>query len=123
MQTHQDTCSVSAASRLGFVDITDEVQEVIGSSSVTHGRVTVLRAQDGCALVLNEKEKGLHADVQAAIERLTANEAGDPPPVGSASVVLPVVDGRAYLGTWQRILMVELEAPRRRPLLVHVVGE
>lgn len=123
MQTHQDTRSVSADARLAFVDITDEVQQVIRSCSVTNGRVTVLRAQDGYALVLNEKEKGLHADVQAAIERLAESDGENPPPVGSASVVLPVVDGRAYLGTWQRILMLELEAPRRRPLLIQVVGE
>lgn len=122
MRTHQDTCTVSADVALGFVDITDDVQQVVESCEVRAGRVTVLRSDDGCALVLNEKEKGLHADVQAAIERLSS-DAGVAPPVGSASLVLPVVDGRLYLGTWQRLLMLELDTPRRRPLLVQVVGE
>lgn len=123
MRTHQETCTVSADTQLGFVDVTDEVQRVVGSCPVTNGRVTVLRGDDGCALVLNEKETGLHADVQAAIERLAGDQDHRPLPVGSASVVLPVVDGQVYLGTWQRILMLELDVPSRRPLLVQVVGE
>lgn len=34
------------------------------------------------------------------------------------SVVLPVADGRLVLGDWQRIILVELDGPRRRE--VHV---
>ena len=90
-------------------------------SPVTNGRVTILRTDPGCALVVNEQERGLHADVQAAIVRLGL-QAGTPP-IGSASLVLPVVNGRVHLGTWQRILMLELEEPRTRPLVVQVVGE
>lgn len=123
MRTYEETCTAAASAQLGFVDITDEVQRVVGACAVTNGRVTVLRGQDGCALVLNEKETGLHADVQAAIERLADNQEHRLMPVGSASVVLPVVEGRLHLGTWQRILMLELDVPSRRPLLVQVVGE
>lgn len=123
MRTHQETCTVSAAAQLAFVDVTDEVQRVVGDCSVLNGRVTILRGDDGCAVVLNEKETGLHADVQVAIERLAENHDRRHFPVGSASVVLPIVDGKLYLGTWQRILMLELDVPSRRSLLVQVVGE
>jgi thiamine phosphate synthase YjbQ (UPF0047 family) len=122
MLTHQAACEAVASSRLGFVDITDEVELAVRDSPVANGRVTILRTEPGCALVVNEQERGLHADVQATIQRLGLG-GETTPPVGSASLVLPVVDGRIHLGTWQRILMLELEEPRARPLLVHVVGE
>ncbi|MFP5353372.1 MAG: YjbQ family protein [Actinomycetota bacterium] len=123
MLTYDMTCEATAPTTLGFVDITEQVQNAVALSQVTDGRVTVLRSEPGCSLILNEQERGLHADVQATIRRLELNNGSGPPPVGSASLVLPVVGGRIHLGTWQRILMLELEQPRTRPLLVQVVGE
>lgn len=123
MLMHSTTCEAAAPTLLGFVDITEQVQAAVTSSEVTDGRVTVLRSEPGCTLVVNEQEKGLHADVQATIRRLELADGAGPPPVGSASLVLPVVGGRVHLGTWQRILMLELEQPRPRPLVVQVVGE
>lgn len=123
MLTHNRTCTAAANNSLGFVDITDDVQGIVAASGVTAGRATVLRADAGCALILNEQEKGLHADVQATIERLGFGNGSGPPSVGSPSLVLPVHEGRVYLGTWQRILMIELEEPCERHLSVQVVGE
>ena len=123
MLTHNATCEASAPAPLGFVDITDEVQSAVSESSVNDGRVTIMRSEPGCTLVVNEQERGLHADVQATIRRLELENGAGAPPVGSASLVLPVVAGRVHLGTWQRILMLELEEPRPRSLVVQVVGE
>ena len=36
------------------------------------------------------------------------------------SVSLPVHDGRLVLGTWQRVILVELDGPRQRDLYVSV---
>ena len=123
MLTHNTTCEATALAALGFVDITDQIQAAVADSQINDGRVTVLRSEPGCTLVVNEQERGLHADVQATIQRLQLDNGSGPPPVGSASLVLPIVGGRIHLGTWQRILMLELEQPRTRPLLVQVVGE
>ena len=123
MLTHNRTCTAAARAPLGFVDITAEVEAIVAASGVEAGRATILRSDEGCTLVLNEQEKGLHADVQSTIERLASGNGSGPPPVGSPSLVLPVRDGRLYLGTWQRILMLELEEPRERHLSVQVIGE
>ena len=123
MLTHNATCEASAQAALGFVDVTDDVQAAVAESAVNEGRVTIMRPAPGCTLIVNEQEKGLHADVQATIRRLGLENGSGSPPVGSASLVLPVVGGRVHLGTWQRILMLELEEPQPRPLVVQVVGE
>lgn len=123
MRTHSTSCTASAETTLGFVDLTDQVQDAVQGCGVSAGRVTIVRPDGGCALVVNEQERGLHADVQATIQRLTSANGTPALPVGSASLVLPVVAGRVHLGTWQRILMLELAEPQERSLLVQVVGE
>ena len=35
-----------------------------------------------------------------------------------ASLTLPVIGGTLHLGTWQRVLLVECNGPRRRTLVV-----
>ena len=39
-----------------------------------------------------------------------------------ASEAIPIVDGRAALGRWQRVFLVELDGPRTRDVLVQVLG-
>jgi secondary thiamine-phosphate synthase enzyme len=43
--------------------------------------------------------------------------------LGSASETMPVTDGEIMLGTWQRILFIELDRSRPRRWLCKVVGE
>jgi thiamine phosphate synthase YjbQ (UPF0047 family) len=42
--------------------------------------------------------------------------------LGSAGESIPVADGDLALGTWQRILFMELDRERDRRWLVKVVG-
>src|SRR5207245_6637523 len=40
------------------------------------------------------------------------------------SLTIPVIDGRAALGTWQQIAFLELDnKPRHREVLVQIVGD
>ena len=38
------------------------------------------------------------------------------------SETIPVVDGELMLGTWQSVMLVELDGPRTRTIGVHVAG-
>ena len=40
-----------------------------------------------------------------------------------SSESLPIVDGMLQIGTWQSLLLVELDGPRKRRVGVHVMGE
>ena len=42
--------------------------------------------------------------------------------VGSSESV-PIADGALALGTWQSLLLLELDGPRRRTVALHVMGE
>ena len=42
--------------------------------------------------------------------------------LGSAGEAIPVRDGELCLGTWQRVLFLELDRERERRWIVQVVG-
>ena len=86
------------------------------------GHVTV-SAPPGCAIVVNELESGLLADLKRTVQDLQAPSNGWDTTIGSTSVVLPAEEGRLLLGRWQRLLLVELETATRRSVGVQVVGE
>jgi secondary thiamine-phosphate synthase enzyme len=39
------------------------------------------------------------------------------------SETIPIVDGKLALGTWQSVLFIELDGPRRRSVLIQISGE
>ncbi|HYZ47138.1 MAG TPA: YjbQ family protein [Actinomycetota bacterium] len=106
-----------------FVDITGDVAGALEGSGISDGHVRVLAAEQGCSLLVQERESGLLFDIAEALRRL-GRSGGHAPwgVIGSSSVVLPAVDGRLHLGTWQRVLLVETRSPRPRTVFVHIVG-
>lgn len=109
---------------MDLVDITDQVVDALEASPVTDGHVTVFAGAPGCALVVNERESGLLRDLRSTVDRLRETGNADVRTLlGSSSVVLPAVGGRIQLGTWQRLMLAELEGPSDRRVVVQIVGE
>jgi secondary thiamine-phosphate synthase enzyme len=124
VRTHQSDCSTTTVDVLDFVDITDDVELALKDSRIRDGQVTVFASDPSCVLVVNERETGLFDDIRGALKRLNSIPVEDHRALlGSSSVVLPVVGGRLRLGMWQRMLLVELEGPRQRKIVVQIVGE
>lgn len=127
--------SVSTSASREVIDITRQVQEAVAGTSVTSGIACISVAHCTCAVYVNEHERGLLDDVLQLADELTGGRdwrhdriddnacAHLAAVVIGNSVTLPVVDGQVELGTWQRILLVELDGPRRRNVRVSVVGE
>ncbi len=124
MRTHQSEHAAEIRNAPGFVDLTDEVQRALIESGISNGQVTVFSPETTCALLVNERESGLLEDIKRTITRLNPNGAEQRTGMlGATSVVLPVVGGRVPLGTWQRVLLVELREPATRSVVIQVVGE
>ena len=101
--------------------MTDDVAEVLTSSGIRSGHVTICTSQPGCTLIVNEKESGLIADIKEAVGRLGNGAAT--PLLGYTSVMLPAIDGALGLGQWQRVLLVELDSESSRNVVVQIVGD
>jgi secondary thiamine-phosphate synthase enzyme len=117
-----------------LVDLTDEVGEFCTGRGDGLVNVFVPHATAGVALM--ETGSGSEADLVDLLERLMPRDDryrhrhGAPghgadhllPAVVSPSLIIPVDDGRPALGTWQRVVLVDLNTdnPERRVRLSFV---
>lgn len=118
------------------VDITDDVEGFCAGRG--DGLCSVFAPHATAGLALMETGSGSEPDLMDVLERLLPRGAsyrhrhGSPghgadhllPVLVSPSLVLPVLDGRPALGTWQRVVLVDLNAdnPRRSVRLSFVPG-
>jgi secondary thiamine-phosphate synthase enzyme len=136
MNMAMNVIGVRTNKRLEIVDITDRVVEEVKESDIQNGIAVIYSLHTTTAVVLNEGESRLLEDLETMLERLIPRGAGYRHDVIDSnadahlratllgnSVVIPVSDGAPVLGTWQRVLFVELDGPRNRRVNVTVVGE
>ena len=124
MNTFEARCEAHTKAVPDFVDVTDEVQKAVDASQIRAGRAIVFAPGDVCSIMVNERESGLLEDLKKVLARLKASNGHESHALlGSSSVVLPIVDGRLGLGTWQRILLVELTQAGARPVDIEIIGE
>ena len=121
MITYSSTASAHVAECPGFVDITDDIQELLAGSNIKDGVVTLFTADESAALVVNERESGLLTDMKTAVNRVSSG--ARIPRLGLRSVVFPAVDGRIYLGGWQRVMLVGLSEAGVKNVVMQVTGE
>ena len=127
---------IRTGKRVEIVDITDRIVEEIGRAGIQKGIAVIYSLHTTTAVVLNEGERGLLEDLELMLEKLIPRGAGYRHDAIDSnadahlratllgnSIVVPVSNGRPVLGTWQRVLFVELDGPRSRRVNVTVVGE
>jgi secondary thiamine-phosphate synthase enzyme len=129
-----------------FIDITDDIQRLVSEAGIREGVATVFSRHTTASIRINENEPLLLRDMEDFLKRLaprdvyyrhndfeirTENMTEDECPNGHAhcqhlllgsSECIPVVDGKLTLGRWQRVFFVELDRPRQREVLVHLLG-
>jgi secondary thiamine-phosphate synthase enzyme len=123
---------VETDDRTEVVDVTDRVVEEI-SDDASSGVCTVFVRHTTAAVVVQENESGLLADIEDFAEGLAPSD-GDyrhdriddnadahlRAVLLGESVSVPVKDGELALGTWQSVLFVECDGPRSREVEVVV---
>jgi secondary thiamine-phosphate synthase enzyme len=123
------------------LDITDEVERAMGDSSRGKkslegtGICHLLVLHTTAALTTADLDPGTDLDMLDAFEALIPklpyrhphNPAHVPDHILSAligtSVALPFENGKLLLGTWQRVVLIELDGPRAREVVVTLTPE
>lgn len=145
--THVQTVRVQTERAPQFIDITDKVEQAVVESGVHNGIAMVYSRHTTAAIRVNENEPLLLRDMADFLEEVaprngcyrhndfsarTANMTDDECPNGHAhcqhllmgtSEAVPIIAGRLQFGRWQRVFLIELDRPRRREVIVQVLGE
>jgi secondary thiamine-phosphate synthase enzyme len=120
-------------------DLTSSVADAIADSGLASGIVTVFVVGSTAAITTIEFEPGAVADLNRLFEAIAPRRGeyrhhvrwGDDN--GSShvraallgpSVTVPFTAGRLALGTWQQVMLLELDTrPRRREVVIQMIGE
>jgi secondary thiamine-phosphate synthase enzyme len=126
------TTTIRTRKKDEVVDITETVEESLREMNAGDGVCMVFAAHTTCALTTADLDPGTDLDLLDALRRLLPkmsyrhphDPAHTPDHILSSligpSVTVPYANGRLLLGTWQRIILVELDGPRQRT--VHIAS-
>jgi secondary thiamine-phosphate synthase enzyme len=134
MKVYNESLRLSTRGEIEFIDLSEKVQEAVGKSGIRNGLAHVFAPHATGVLVLTEYEPSLEEDIRGLLEKLVPKRASYQHPSNahahlrslllSPDKTLPVVDGRAVLGTWQSLLFIETDVhPRQRTVIIQVLGE
>ncbi len=147
MNIYRDKLQIKTEREFHVIDITTDVEKAILISGIQEGYALVYSPHTTCAVLVNEKESGLLADIQATLQRLvpqmetylhddfnirTENMHEDETKNahahlrqllgGKTSEYIPIGEGSLLLGQWQRVMFIEFDRSREREVMIQVCG-
>jgi secondary thiamine-phosphate synthase enzyme len=125
---------VPTKKKKAVVDITESVEAYLASQKAGHGLCHVFAKHTTCAITTADLDPGTDLDMLDAFEKLIPklnyrhphNPAHVPDHIMSCiigpGVLVPVHAGSLQLGTWQRVVLIELDGPRTREVAFTFIG-
>ncbi len=126
--------------RVGFLNITGRIEEIVRRSGVKEGLVLVNAMHITASVFINDDETGLHEDYKAWLERIAPfdasperyahNRTGEDNAdahmkrqIMGREVVVAITDGLLDFGPWEQIFYGEFDGRRAKRVLVKIIGE
>jgi secondary thiamine-phosphate synthase enzyme len=116
-----------------IVDITDKIQEIIEKQDKNSGLIHLFALHTTCALTTADLDPGTDLDYLDTLEKIVPklnfrhphNPSHFPDHFLSSligtSLLVPFENKNLILGTWQRIILIELDGPRLRNIKVTII--
>jgi len=138
MKFYRDTIELKTQRNFQYINITDKMQDIVNKSKIKEGIAFVNSAHNTATVILQEADSSIHEDTKEIIEELipfnrnyrhsyegnvNATSHIKNQLLGNSNLTIPVKDGKLFLGTWQQVFFLELLEPRRREVIVTVMGE
>ena len=140
MKSHRKVLEVNLPSRMGFLNITPQVQQAVKESGIREGLTLVNAMHITASVFINDDEPGLHEDYARWLEQLapfdpsperyhhnrTGEENGDAHhkrQIMGREVVVAVTGGALDFGPWEQIFYGEFDGRRKKRILIKIIGE
>ena len=148
MNASTSSITVTPDERFSYLDLTDDLRRAVKDAGITDGVAVVFCAHTTCALLINEWEDGAlddfrrhltdlvphddayfrHDDFEIRTQNLQPDERANGHAhvkamlLSATSHAIPVIGGEPSLGTWQRLMLLELDEPKERTITFQVMG-
>jgi secondary thiamine-phosphate synthase enzyme len=131
---HWTEITVETSARVQLADVTGRAAELLSMSKVKNGMCYLYVPHTTAGITINENaDPDVVTDMINGLEKMVPATGNYRHAEGNSdahikaslmgfSCMVPVVDGRMALGTWQGIYFCEFDGPRRRKLLIGIAG-
>ncbi len=126
--------------RMGFVNITGQLEEILAESGIQEGLLLCNAMHITASVFINDDESGLHADYRKWLEQLAPfdaspsryahNRTGEDNAdahmkrqIMGREVVVAVTAGKLDFGPWEQVFYGEFDGRRPKRVLVKIIGE
>ena len=125
--------------RRDYVNITEQVEDLVRKSGVRHGLVLVNAMHITASVYINDNESGLIQDYDDWLEQLAPhaptskyrhNRTGEDNAdahlkrqIMGREVVVAITDGKLDFGPWEQIFYGEFDGRRAKRVLIKIIGE
>ena len=126
--------SVKTTSAKQVVDITDEVNGVLGKSKIGSGLCHLFLTHTTAALTTADLDPGTDLDILDAIDEIIPklkyrhphDPSHTPDHIASALIGADISilfqNKKLILGTWQRVVLIEFNGPRERDVMISLIS-
>jgi secondary thiamine-phosphate synthase enzyme len=139
MKSKTEYLTFNLPARMGFMNITPQVERIVAESGVREGLVLCNAMHITASVFINDNESGLHEDYKRWLEQLAPhapvgqyqhNRTGEDNAdahlkrqVMGREVVVAITNGKLDFGPWEQIFYGEFDGRRAKRVLVKVIGE
>ena len=125
--------------RMGFVNITGELETLLAKSGIREGLLLCNAMHITASVFINDNESGLHKDYARWLERLAPHEPTEAylhnhtgednadahlkRQIMGREVVIAITDGKLDFGPWEQVFYGEFDGRRKKRVLVKIIGE
>ena len=140
MRSFTDKLTYNISSRMGFRNITRDVEDCLAKSGIQEGLCLINAMHITASVFINDDEPGLHEDYKRWLEQLapfdpsperyhhnrTGEDNGDANhkrQIMGREVVVAVTKGKLDFGPWEQIFYGEFDGNRAKRVLVKIIGD
>ena len=132
----QEIISIQTSKKQEAIEVTDNVRGVVKRSKIKDGLCTIFVMHSTAAIIINENyDPDIRLDLLDSLNSLIpkgkwrhdkTDRNGDAHLKSimlGPSETIPIKNGELQLGTWQAPMLVELDGPKERRIIVQVIGD
>jgi secondary thiamine-phosphate synthase enzyme len=139
LKSYRKELFINVPDRVGFINITHQVEECLRESGIKEGLCLVNSMHITSSVYINDNESGLFEDYREWLENIAPHEpvshykhnrtgednadAHLKRQIMGREVVVAVTNGELDFGTWEQIFYGEFDGRRRKRILVKIIGD
>lgn len=139
MKVVSDTIRLQTEGEGDMIDMTSQLSNIVKESKIKNGTVTIFVSGSTAAVTTIEYESGLIHDFPEMLSRIvpkdleyehdnTWHDGNGHSHVRSSligpSITIPIIHGKLTLGTWQQVVLLEMDTrSRNRTVILQIMGQ